>query len=73
MWVIIPRCNDLPDTFGIVPFDANRGVLSSVVFHLDNNGIWANGSVGIEVYNSLFESNGYGISDTSSYLTVLGS
>ena len=37
-----------------------------------DNGIWANGSVGIEVYNSIFESNGYGISDTSSNLTVLG-
>jgi len=32
-----------------------------------------NGSAGIEVYNSIFESNGYGISDTSSNLIVRGS
>ena len=31
------------------------------------------GSVGIEVYYSIFESNGYGIRDTSSNLTGLGS
>ena len=37
------------------------------------NGVWANGSAEIEVYNSIFESNGYGISDTSSNLIVRGS
>ena len=35
-WEVLPGVDDTV-MFRFVPFDANRGVLSSVVFHLDNN------------------------------------
>ncbi|CUS95283.1 parallel beta-helix repeat (two copies), partial [Candidatus Kryptonium thompsonii] len=65
-----------PDTMrypGIRFRSGSSGSFRYARVEYSDNGIWANGSVGIEVYNSIFESNGYGISDTSSNLTVLGS
>ena len=65
-----------PDTMrypGIRFRSGSSGSFRYARVEYSDNGIWANGSAGIEVYNSIFESNGYGISDTSSNLIVRGS
>ena len=65
-----------PDTMRYPGIRCRRGSSGSFRYarvEYSDNGIWANGSVGIEVYNSIFERNVYGISDTSRNLSVLGS